>query len=281
MFLSPTQPTALSCGAAEAIANSGDKGALYLFGQAMRSEDPHVRRMGVWSLGRLEDERVLAGLRHALSDADRLVRVEALYALGAIGGDAAINGLVQGLQDEDELSRRVAAEILAVVGGEGHALLREAVQSDDMYIRRAAAFGLGKVDEPWAIQIVDRMRREDDEWFVRSAATEVMDRLTGDPPAIAPRMPKLEDQGWLVTWAAQRGMAIGTSESAFRALARALQEGDWTIKLASVDALRVCGGQEVIPALRAALDDDDVLVREGAFAALYEISRRTGFFVST
>jgi HEAT repeat protein len=281
MFLYPTQPTVLSCGAAAAIANSGDKGALYLFGQAMRSEDAHVRRMGVWGLGQLDDERVLAGLQHALSDADRLVRVEALYALGAIGGDPAINGLVQGLQDEDELSRRVSAEVLAVIGGEGHDLLREGVQSDDMYIRRAAVFGLGKVGEPWATQIVDRMRREDDEWFVRSAATEVMERLTADPPTIAPRLPKLEEQGWLVTWASERGMALSSWEAAFRVLVRAVQEGDWTIKLAAADALRVCGGQEVIPALRIALDDEDVLVREAAYAALREIGQRTGFHIAT
>jgi HEAT repeat protein len=280
MFLDPRQPTMLSRGAAAAIAGSRDQGALYVFGQAMRSKDPHVRRMGVWGLGHMDDERVLAGLQHALSDADRLVRVEALYALGAIGGDSAIDGLVQGLQDSDELVRRVAAEVLATVGGEGHDLLREGVESDDMYIRRASTFGLGKVDEPWSIQVVDEMRREDDEWFVRSAATEVMDRVNADPPSIAPALPKLEEQGWLVSWAAGRGMALGSYDAALRALIQAVQEGDWTIKLAAADVLGLCAGQEAIPALRTAVADEDVLVREAAYAALYQISQRTGFHIS-
>jgi HEAT repeat protein len=224
---------------------------------------------------------VLAGLQHALTDADRLVRVEALYALGAIGGDPAIDGLVQGLQDADELVRRVAAEVLAIVGGEGHDLLRDGVESGDMYIRRASTFGLGKVDEPWAIEIVDELRREDDEWFVRSAATEVMDRVNADPPSIAPTPPKLENQGWLVSWAAGRGMALESYDAALQALLQAVQEGDWTIKLAAADVLGLCAGQEAIPALRAAVSDEDVLVREAALTALHQISQRTGFYISS
>jgi HEAT repeat protein len=281
MFLNPKQPTVLSRGAAAAIASSKDEGALYLFGQAMRSEDPHVRRMGVWGLGRMDDPRVLAGLQHALKDPDRLVRAEAMYALGAVGGDPAIDGLVQGLQDQDELVRRIAAEVLAIVGGEGHDLLREGVNTDDMYIRRASTFGLGRIDEPWAIQIVDELRREDEEWFVRSAATEVIDRVTGDPPPIQPAPPKLEDQEWLVTWASGRGMTLGSWEDAFRVLLQAVQDGDWTIKLAAADVLRVCAGQEAIPVLKRAVTDEDVLVREAAYAALYEISQRTGFHIVT
>jgi HEAT repeat protein len=228
----------------------------------------------------LDDERVLAGLQHARTDPDRLVRVEAMYALGSIGGDSAIDGLVQGLQDEDELVRRVAAEVLAFVGGEGQDLLREGVESEDMYIRRASVFGLGMVDEPWALRIVDQMRREDDEWFVRSAATEVIDRVSVDPPPIAPAPPNLEGQGWLVSWATSHGMTLGSWEEAFRVLIQAVQEGDWTIKLAAADVLRVCAGQEAIPTLRAAVNDENVLVREAAYAALYEISQRTGFHIT-
>ena len=184
------------------------------------------------------------------------------------------------LEQLENMRESLRAEVLAFVGGEGQDLLREGVESEDMYIRRASVFGLGMVDEPWALQIVDQMRREDDEWFVRSAATEVIDRVTVDPPPIAPAPPNLEGQGWLVSWATSRGMTFGSWEEAFRVLIQAVQEGDWTIKLAAADVLRVCAGQEAIPTLRAAVSDENVLVREAAYAALYEISQRTGFHIT-
>jgi len=276
VVMDPTKPTLLCRRAASAIAHSKDKGAIYLFGQAMQHEDPHVRRLGVWGLSQMEDERVLPGLKHALGDVDRLVRVEVLHALASIGGDVAIDGLVQGLQDEDELARRVSAELLAAMGGEGNNLLREAVQHDDMYFRRAAVFGLGVVGEPWALAIVDEMRREDDEWFVRSAATEVMDRVSGPQAVVAPGPPPIEGHDWLVRWASQRGVTLSSTEDAQRMLTQALQQEDWTIKMAAADTLRVSGTQSVIPALKSAIADENLLVREAAFAALQEIAVRTG-----
>jgi len=183
---------------------------------------------------------------------------------------------VQGLQDEDELARRVSAELLAAMGGEGHDLLREAVQHSDMYFRRAAVFGLGVVGEPWALAIVDEMRREDDEWFVRSAATEVMDRISGTQAVVAPGPPPIEGHDWLVRWASQRGVTLASTEDAQRMLTQALQQEDWTIKMAAADTLRVSGTQSVVPALKSAVGDENLLVREAAFAALQEIAVRTG-----
>lgn len=279
VFMDPLQPALLGRRAATAIAHSKDRGAIYLFGQAMQNEDAHLRRLGVWGLAQMDHERVLAGLQHALSDADRLVRIEALHALAARGGDPAIDGLVQGLQDEDELARRVAAELLAGIGGEGHELLREGARSDDMYIRRAAVFGLGAVREPWALKVVDAMRRQDDEWFVRSAATEVMNRLEGTSLSIAPGPPGIEGQVWLARWATGRGVTLDSPQSVQRALLQALRDGDPTVKTAAADALRASGDRDVVPALKAELKDENLLVREAAFAALCEIARRTGAHV--
>jgi len=162
------------------------------------------------------------------------------------------------------------------MGGEGHTLLREAVQHDDMYFRRAGVFGLGVVREPWALAIVDEMRREDDEWFVRSAATEVMDRIAGTQAVVAPGPPHVEKHDWLVRWAGHRGVALISTEDAQRMLTQALQQEDWTIKMAAADTLRVSGTQSVVPALKNAINDENLLVREAAFAALQEIAVRTG-----
>jgi HEAT repeat protein/energy-coupling factor transporter ATP-binding protein EcfA2 len=279
IFLDPMQPNILRRRAAGTIADAGEKGALSLFGQALRHADAHVRRMGVWGLAQMDDPRLIEGLIHCLSDKDLLVRVEALYALGALGGEQVIDGLIRGLQDLDELARRVAAEALAAVGGEGLDVLRQAVESTDMYIRRAAVYGLGQVGEAWAVSIVAKVSTDDGEWFVRSAAGEALDQARADPPALHAEPPHLEDEEWLVTWAAQQGIGVGTASSAFQALLRAVSEGDWLVRLAAADTLRTSGGLEAIEPLEAVLHDEDILIREAVFAALYEIGLRAGVAV--
>jgi len=275
VFLDGRQPAMLRQRAVAALADTGDKGTVYLFGQSLRNEDPHVRRLGVWGLARLGDESLLDGVMHALSDRDVIVRIDALFALGSLGGQGVIDGLIQGLQDEDELVRRVAAEMMAAVGGEGWELLRQAADSDDMYIRRVAVWGLSAVRQSWAVETIQRLALEDGEWYVRSAATEALDQLTAGEASISPPPLRLQDQPWLVDWVAQQGLALAPQD-ALATLARAVQEGNWQVKLSAADALRVAGGADVIPALLTALDDDDVLVREAVYTALSEIHVRTG-----
>lgn len=274
-LIDPQKPIALRRRAATALARSDPKGSLYLFGQAMQNANPQIRALGVYGLGQLENERVIAGLTHALSDADRLVRSGALHALARRSGEQALDGLIQGLQDEDDVVRQVAAEALSLWPDEGHALLRQAVQGQDMYIRRAAISGLGQIEEPWAVAIVDSLSREDKEWFVRSAALAVMEVLATKASLLHPEQAP-EDMGWLMTWAAQKGTGLGTGDAAYQMLLRAMREGDPTIRLIAADALRVMGDRRAIEPLTPLLSDQDVLVRNTAYNALCEIGRRTG-----
>ncbi|MBN1937731.1 MAG: HEAT repeat domain-containing protein [Anaerolineae bacterium] len=274
-LIDPQRPVALRRQSATILALSDPKSALYVFGQATRNADPQVRALGVYGLGQLKDDRIVAGLIHALSDPDRLVRSGALHALARRGGEQAIEGLVQGLQDEDDVVRRVAAEALALWPDEGHAILRDAIQGKDMYIRRAAIFGLGQIEEPWAVAIIDPLSREDKEWFVRSAAAEMMEILTAGAPPLRPEY-TLEDAGWLMTWAAQHGTGLGTGDAAYQMLLRALREGDWSARLAAADTMRALGDQRAVEPLTPLLKDKDVLVRNAAHNALCEIARRTG-----
>ena len=166
------------------------------------------------------------------------------------------------------------------MGGEGHGLLRQAAGSDDMYIRRAAVFGLGAVGESWARALLDDMRREDSEWFVRSAATETLERVVGDAPSIVLASLQVQGHPWLAKWTSERELSVESEEDVLRALYQAVQEGDQTIKLAAADLLRIYGQQRAISTLKQVLDDEDALVREAAYAALHEISQRTGSRIS-
>ena len=127
--------------------------------------------------------------------------------------------------------------------------------------------------------VIEPLSREDQEWYVRSAAVEITEQIQAAPPAISAKPPKFEDEPWLITWAVQHGVGLGIGEAAYRVLLQAMAEGDWPVKVAAADVLRVLGGPQAVPALRTMLGDDDALVREAAYAALCEISQRAGIHI--
>jgi len=124
--------------------------------------------------------------------------------------------------------------------------------------------------------VIDRVQREDDQWFVRSAAAEVMERIIAPPPAIAPQAVRPEQEAWLVKWAGAQGIPCATSEEACDALLQAIRQEACWIKVAAADLLRECAGRQAIPLLKGALRDEELLVREAAYAALREIGLRLG-----
>jgi len=79
-----------------------------------------------------------------------------------------------------------AAEALANDPNEGHAMLKDGATLKDILVRRAVVYGLARVDEPWALELLQTLQVEDDQWIVRTAATEVLDSMN---PPIDPRVP--------------------------------------------------------------------------------------------
>ncbi|MDY7040743.1 MAG: HEAT repeat domain-containing protein [Chloroflexota bacterium] len=274
-LMRPGQPLALRRALALALVRTGNKGVPVLFQRALADDADHLRAMAAWGLGEWADEQFVPSLVGALSDPEWLVRATALYALVTIGGEAATDGLVEGLQHEDEFTRRVAAEMLVRLGAAGHGLLKEAVELPDMHIRRAAVYGLGLVNEDWVFPMLDELRRNDPEWFVRSAVEETI--AAQERAATHDFSPRpLSQVGWLARWSAERGLSVGSDEAARSVLLQALAQGDWPVRLAAADTLRAQGGPWAVDVLLQTLTDKDDLVREVAFAALKDISRRSG-----
>ncbi|MFL7808980.1 MAG: HEAT repeat domain-containing protein, partial [Anaerolineae bacterium] len=67
-----------------------------------------------------------------------------------------------------------------------------------------------------------------------------------------------------------------TPEEACDALLQAIRQEAYWIKVAAADLLRECAGRQAIPLLKGALRDEELLVREAAYAALREIGLRLG-----
>ena len=278
-FLDPALPDPVRERLTTAIACSGDPGVPYFLRQALQHPRETVRAAAVRALGLLRRTADVGTLVEAIDDPDALVQEAAARALGAGGGPAALRRLTQALVLGDETQRACAAVGLALMGEEGWEALRKAIQNDDFLTRRAAVYGLGEIEQPWARELLSRLTREDGEWIVRSAASSVLAEIEAARPSPVSPPPVAHEMGWLINWAAEREEVVGVGEAAFVHLLQALQQGDAPIRQAAAQALGLIGRPEDAAPLRQAMADPDPDVAQVALEALEELAHRHGLMV--
>src|SRR5690606_31088332 len=113
------------------------------------------------------------------------VRRAACMALVAINTNESLEIVAQTLLGGDEDIRRAAGEAIANDAREGHAMLKDGITINDILLRRAVVYGLGRIHEDWAIELLKKIQIEDEQWVVRNAATEVLDSKLA-PNSLAP-----------------------------------------------------------------------------------------------
>jgi HEAT repeat protein len=178
-----------------------------------------------------------------------------------------------------ELARRAAAEMIGATNtaGEGHEVLREAAADENAGARRAAVYGLDRIGEPWAQDLIVEMERGDAAWMVRTSASLVMEKVrSGDLSAAAPQeLLRPESTPWLIKWLDDRNESIAPGVQGIGQLVRALQEGDEATRLAAVEMLGALAIYDATRPLYAALRDPHHEIRDAAQRALCSISLAT------
>jgi HEAT repeat protein len=263
---------------ADALLQTGDPGVVYFLRQAAGHSKPEVRATALRALGQLAGEADLPTLEVALEDPEASVREAAVAALGVMANRAAIHRLTRLLIMAEQELRVSAAVALARCGGEAWEILQEAMQEDDLLTRRAAIYGLAEVDRPWAHELLLNAVRNDTEWIVQSAAEMMIEVQESPAQGVVPPL-QISEEGWLISWAAERGEPVGRGEAAFPVLLRALREGPPSIRKAAVGALALVGRPEHVQALRGALEDESPEVAAAALEALDELGPRHGIVI--
>jgi HEAT repeat protein len=275
-LMAPEQFLTVRERAMAALIASQDKNVLFVLQKALRSADGEIRRLACVGLGALGNPEAIKELEPMLSDENNNVQLAAGLALGAIGSERALEIMVSGLLDGAEELRRAVAEALAAIPDEGHAILRDGIESDDIMIRRATVYGLSRVKAPWALAALYRAMLEDEQWFVRTAAEEAFiaaQSPEGDGPHAHPEADSLT---WLIQWAADRGEGVPAGINARQILIRVLQEAEPMYKILAARTLGRLGHVPALKPLYAALRDRSPDVRTAAYQALVEIEMRLG-----
>jgi HEAT repeat protein len=239
-----------------------------IFRHLLQSQDLDTRRAAALGSGYIQDLSAVPLLIKQL-DTPFPTSVAACYALGKIASPKALEAIAESLLHGDELLRRAAAESLAQNRSEGHPALREGVTMDDLLVRYAVVHGLSLIPESWAIEILDKMRIDEDEWIVRDLAQQVFEILkTGSPYIPVPETPA-HKAAWLHSYAEKQDMHIHTSESSLDLLLNTLENGSIEQKQAALHYLRREGKAEVLPVIVNALADSDPDVRQQAALTLW------------
>ena len=269
------QPLGLRGQALCAFIQSGDPSAAVLLRQLLVEPDNELLLLAALGSGALQDIKSIELLSPLLKTQSPNTRRAACLALVNIGTTAALDIVASALLHGDENLRRAAAEALANHPGEGHAMLKEgAGMQEDLLVRRSVAFGLGRISEPWAEELINHLETEDDQWAVRNAATEVNENRQRPNPHIPQRLPPPTESPWIIAFAGKQGLGVSPDKPPTDLLLLALKSGTEEERIASLPYLRMIPLEGVIGALYQAMYGGDQFLREAVFQTFAEMAAR-------
>jgi HEAT repeat protein len=255
-----------------ALMCSDDPGIPVLFRQLLESESAEQQQLAALGSGALRDERAISAIAKFLGSESPAVSRAACLALSAIGTTRALEYVGQALLTGDEALRRAAAEALANHPDEGYAMLRDAASMEEIPVKRAAVYGLGRIDEAWANELLQQLHDEDDQWIVRNAAAEMLEANSRPVDPRAPReLTPPSETPWLIAYAGSLGLGISPDAPATDVLMSAFSSRNPEERLGALAYLKRTPGDAVIRGLYAAVFGEDAELREAAFTALWEV----------
>lgn len=265
------QPLGLRGQAMAAFVTSGDPGAAALFRQLLSSRSFELIPLAALGSGALKDRKATDALEELMQAPVSAVRRATCLALVAIGTEKSLEGVARALLQGDEELRRAAAEALANDPLEGHPILKEGATLSDILVRRAVVHGLSRVRQPWAIEILQQMQVQDDQWAVRNLANQYLEQTQKIDPRVPRQLTAPSESPWLIEFAGKQKMGIPRGGPATDVLLNAFKQGDTEERLAALPYLKRVANEGIIGTLYNAMYGEDPEVREAAFYAIEEI----------
>ena len=144
-----------------------------------------------------------------------------------------------------------------------------ALKDKDEYVRKAAAYALGKIKDPRAVEpLIAALKDHNSD--VREAAAYALGKIK-DPRAVEPLIAALKDEDSDVRKAAAEALGEIKDPRAVEPLIAALKDESSSVRRAAAEALGKIGDPRAVEPLIAALKDKDSDVRYAAAKALGEI----------
>jgi HEAT repeat protein len=266
-------PLSLRAQALAAFVASNDPGVPTLLRQLTSTLSFELMRLVALGSGALRDAKSTRTLEGILQVPSLSARRAACLALVCIGTNEALETVARTLLNADEDLRRAAAESLANDPLEGHAMLKDGAGLKDILVRRAVVYGLARIHEPWAAELLQQMQVEDDQWVVRNSATEVLDArsIRADDPRVPHPLRAPSESPWLIEFAGTQGVGIPPGAPATEVLLAALKSPKAEERLAALPYLKQNLTDGMVKQIYEAMYGEDAELREAAYLSLWEI----------
>jgi HEAT repeat protein len=265
-------PLGLRGQALAALIGSEDPGVATLFRKLTNTLSFDLIQLSILGSGALRDSKSIPSLEGILQSPSINVRRAACLALVSIGSIETLESVAHVLLNGDEEVRRAAAESLANDPIEGYAMLKDGATLTDMLLRRAIVYGLGRIDESWAIELLQKMQSDDDQWVVRNSASEVLEfRTSAQNPRLPHPLRGASESPWLIEFASTQGVGISPGSPGTEALLAALKNGKEDERLAALPYLKQNPTEGVVKEIYGVMYSSDLEAREAAFLTLWEI----------
>ena len=255
------------------LAFSGEAGIGSLFKQMLDSNKHSVRWLGVLGCGLVRNQMAVIDLGLMLYDPSIFVSRAACLSLVTIGTTQALEMVTAALLEANDEVRRAAAEALALHPGEGHPVLKDGVSVEDVQVRRAVVFGLARVKEDWAQELLARLQIEDDQWVVRNAAIQTMEDKKLADISLPEDLPPIHEIPWLIAFAGEKGMGLSPGQAGWDLLVEALKEGTEEMKLAAMYIYRRKPSEayNAVGTLRGIMNGPEGEMREASYYTLWHL----------
>ncbi len=230
-----------------------------------------LRSLGALGAGMMKDSKSVVDLTNLLYERSPDPRRAAGLALVEINTQSALDAAATGLLQGDEDLRRAVAEAFANHPEEGYPLLEEGAQHEDLLVRRAVVFGLARTRQEWAVELLETMQVEDEQWVVRNAATQALEEIRRTNPNIPKPLPPLHESPWLIAFAAERGLGLTSGKPARELLLRALKEGTIEERQAAMEYLHQSIDQGMVVEIYNLLYGEELPLREAAYNLLWHL----------
>lgn len=239
-----------------------------LLREISKSPSHYVRQLSALGIGYLQDEKLLPVLEILANDEMLNVRGAAYYALAQFEKASSLDQIINALMDGDEQTKLIAAGALSS-SLEGHEILKKAVKSKDILVRRAVVQSIGNIDAEWVVPFLTQISVEDDQWLVRNAAVNSLEQRQLETPAVSYQLTKASEAGWLIQLAGIKGTGIPVGRPPIALLIEILNSGSIEEQLGALDYLKMIPEKEVIQAVYQRFLTSENVVREKAYYSLW------------
>jgi len=255
-----------------ALIAANEQPAKALFRRMLNSPSVDSRVLGIIGMGGLRNTECINDLKVLIeTEADGKIRFAACIALAVIGNVDALEILGKFLLSGDDVSQLLASQALATHPGEGVPMLKDALEMDNVRVRRAAVFGLGRVQSDEIIPILERIQVEDSQAIVKNAAADILDIRLSPKRNLALPAEEIASLSWLIAYAAEAGLGVTPGKGALEMLRRVFVSGNKLQKIAALEAVGTFHANDLTLETTQALKDSDPSIRHAAYEALWRI----------